>query len=167
MPYLTTIAKGIIFTTADTMENRKSDTMLDGILGIIAFYKLKGFDVKHIFSDNEFKPMKEDIQKEGKADLNPAATIEHVSHVERNINTIKGRVRSSIQDIPYVYEALPNNFKKELVLTSASMLHAIPRRAGISQGYSPRQLVTVKSLKFNKHCALAPGNSCLVHEERM
>jgi hypothetical protein len=49
LPYLTTISKGLMFTTAESLENRKYDTILDGILGVIAFYKLKGFNVKQIY----------------------------------------------------------------------------------------------------------------------
>ena len=59
------------------------------------------------------------------------------------------------------------HFKRELVLCCVSMLNAIPRRAGISQIYSPRELVTGKSLNFAKHCKIAPGEYCLVHEDNL
>ena len=164
-PYLTTISKGIMFTTVEMMQNRKYDTILDGLLSVIAFYKVKGFNVKYVFSDNEFKSMKDAILEEGKADLNVAATKEHVPEVEVNIKVVKERVRSTIHGMPY--KKLPRNFKRELVLCCVSMLNAIPRRAGISQTYSPRELVTGKSLNFAKHCKIAPGKYCLVHEDNL
>jgi hypothetical protein len=65
------------------------------------------------------------------------------------------------------YEKLPKNFKRELVTTCCSMLNALPRSAGVSQVYSPREIVTGKRLDFKKHCKIAPGDYCLVHEERL
>ena len=165
MPYFTTISEGIMFTTVEALQNRKYDTIIDALLAVITFYKVKGFNVKFVFSDNELKPMKEAIHEEGNADLNLSAPNEHVPEVERNIKTIKERVRCSINDMPY--EKLPKNFKRELVTTCCSMLNALPRSAGVSQVYSPREIVTGKRLDFKKHCKIAPGDYCLVHEERL
>ena len=164
-PYMTTISKGIMFTTVEMMENRKFDTLLDGLLRVIAFYKVKGFKINYIFSDNEFKAMKDALQDGGKVDLNCSAPNEHVQAVERNIKTIKERVRSLIHGMPY--KRLPKNFKRELIITCITMLNAIPRRASISTEYSPREMVEGKALDFNKHCRVAPGDYCLVHEERL
>ena len=165
MPYFTTISEGIMFTTVEALQNRKYDTIIDALLAVITFYKVKGFIVKFVFSDNELKPMKEAIHDEGNADLNLSAPNEHVPEVERNIKTIKERVRCSINDMPY--DKLPKNFKRELVTTCTSMLNAHPRSAGVSQIYSPREIVTGKRLDFKKHCLIAPGDYCLVHEERL
>ena len=108
-PYLTTISKGIMFSTVEMMENRKFNTLLDGLLGVISFYKVKGFKVNYVFTDNEFKPMREALQDEGKTDLNCSAPNEHVQPVERNIKTIKERVRSLIHGMPY--KRLPKNLQ--------------------------------------------------------
>ena len=102
--------------------------------------------------------MKDAIQEEGNADLNLSAPNEHVPEVERNIKTIKERVRCQINDMPY--DKLPRNFKRELFTTCTSMINALPRSAGISQIYSPREIVTGKRLDFTKHCKIANELHC-------
>ena len=81
-----------MFTTVEALQNRKYDKIIDALLAVITFYKVKGFIVKFVFSDNELKLMKETIHDVGNADLNLSAPNEHVPEVERNIKTIKEKV---------------------------------------------------------------------------
>ena len=164
-PYLTTVSKNLLFTTAEMMPNRKFTTLLDGMLRVLAFYKSKGFHVNYMFTDGEFKPMRDALEEEAQVELNTAAKNEHVPDVEANIRVIKERVRSSIHGMPY--DALPANFKRELVLVCVSMLNTMPRKAGVSEAFSPRELVTGKTLDYKKHCLTHPGQYCLVHEDDM
>ena len=116
-------------------------------------------------SDNEFGPLKERLRRNAGTELNLSAPNEHVPEIERNIRLLKERLRSTLAGMPY--KRVPINFKRELTLTCASMLNVVPREAGISKTLSPMELLCGRSLDFQKHCALAPGSYCLVHEEHL
>ena len=88
------------------------------LLSVIAFYKVKGFNVKDVFSDSECKSMEDTILEEGRADMIVAAMREHVPEAEVNIKVVKERARSTIHGMPY--KRLPRNFKRELVLCCVS-----------------------------------------------
>ena len=88
------------------------------LLSVIAFYKVKGFNVKDVFSDSECKSMEDTILEEGRADMIVAAMREHVPEAEVNIKVVKERARSTIHGMPY--KKLPRNFKRELVLCCVS-----------------------------------------------
>ena len=97
--------------------------------------------------------------------MNLAAPNEHVPEVERNIRVVKDRIRCTLTGMPY--KRVPKNFKRELVLSCTAMLNTVPREAGASNTLSPMELLTGRTLDFNKHCKLAPGVYCLVHEENI
>ena len=129
----------------------------------MSYYASYNYEVKFIFSDNEFGPLKGRIREKAKAELNLAAPAEHVPEVENNIGTIKERVRSTLAGMPY--KKVPRHFKRELVLSCVSMLNVVPRAAGASESLSPMELLTGRTLDYKKHCQLAPGAYCLVHED--
>ena len=165
MPFLTSISRKILYSTARALQNRQHDTVFEAIMEIISFYNLHGKEIKYIMSDNEFGPLKARVREEGGADFNLAAPHEHVPEVERNIRVIKDRIRSTLAGMPY--NKVPKHFKRELALSCTTMLNVVPREAGASNTLSPMELLTGRSLDFNKHCKLAPGAYCLVHEETM
>ena len=98
------------------------------------------------------------------ANLDTAAPDEHVPEVERNIRVIKYRICSALADMPYT--KIPSNFKKELVLICVSLLNMIPRKAGLSKTLSPWTIMTRRALDYKKHCRVAAGEYCLIHEEK-
>ena len=163
MPFLTSISRKIMYSTSRALASRQHGTVFEAIMEIISFYNIHGKEVKHIMSDNEFGPLKARIREEGGADLNLAAPNEHVPEIERNIRIIKERLRCTLTGMPY--KKVPRNFKRELVLSCTTMLNTVPREAGASDTLSPMELLTGRTLDFNRHCKLAPGTYCLVHEE--
>ena len=165
IPYLITISRKLLFTTARGLQSRDHDTVMSAIMEVISLYKMHKHEVDLILSDNEFGPLKERIRKDAGAELNLSSPNEHVPEVERNIRLIKERLRSMLAGMPY--GRIPTNFKRELILTCASMLNVIPREAGVSNTLSPMELLTGRSLDYKKHCVLAPGTYCLVHEEHL
>ena len=126
---------------------------------------MHGHHIELFWSDNEFGPLKKRLREEAGAELNLSARNEHVPEIERNIRLLKERLPSMLAGMPY--KKIPTNFKRELILTCAAMLNVVPRDAGISNTLTPMELLCGRSLDFKKHCALAPGTYCLVHEEHL
>ena len=165
IPFLTSISRKLHFSTARAIKNREHDVVFAGIMEIINFYKMHKHEIEFMLCDNEFGPLKTRLREEGGAEMNLSAPNEHVPEVERNIKLIKERLRSTLAGMPY--EKITRNFKRELVLTCVSMLNVVPREASVSDTLSPMELLTGRSLDSNKHCKLAPGSYCLVHEEHL
>lgn len=165
IPFLTSISRKILFSTTRALKNREHDTVFAGIMEIVSFYKMHNHEREFILSDNEFGPLKERLREKAGTEMNLSAPNEHVPEVERNIKLIKERLRSVLAGMSY--KKIPKNFKRELVLTCVSMLNMVPREASVSESLSPMELLTGRSFDFNKHCKLAPGSYCLVHEEHL
>ena len=165
IPFLTSISRKLLFSTARALKNREHEVVFAGIMEVINFYKMHKHEIEFILCDNEFGPLKTRLREESGAEMNLSAPNEHVPEVERNIKLIKERLRSTLAGMPY--KKIPTNFKRELVLTCVSMLKVVPREAGVSDTLSPMELLTGRSLDFHKHCKLAPGSYCLVHEEHL
>ena len=120
IPFLTTVSGKLLFTTARALKNREHSVVFEAIMEVLHIVDL-------ILSDNEFRQLKERLRKEAEDNLNLAAPYEHVPEIERNIRLIKERLRSMLAGMPY--KKLPKHFKRELVLTCASMLNVVPREA--------------------------------------
>ena len=135
IPYLTTISRKLLFTTARALQSRDHDAVMSAIMEVISFYKMHKHEVNPILSDNEFGPLKERIRRDAGAELNLSSPKEHVPEEERNIRLIKERLRSMLAGMPY--GKIPTNFKRELILTCASMLNVISREASVSDTLSP------------------------------
>ena len=163
-PFLTSISKKLMFTTAEALPNRLKNTVMGAAGRTIAFYKMHGFRVKLIVADNEFGPLRDQLMESKGVDLALAAPEEHVREVERNIRVIKERIRSVLADMPY--DKLPGNFKKELILICVVPLNLVPRKAGLSKILSPWTILTSRALDYKKHCRIRPGQYCLVHDEK-
>ena len=133
------------------------------MMEIVSFYKMHNHEIEFILSHNEFGPLKTRLREKAGTEMNISAPNEHVPEVERNIKLIKERLRSTLAGMPY--KKIPKNFKRELVLTCVSMLNVVPSEASVSESLSPMELLTGRSLDYNKHCKLALGSYCLVHEE--
>ena len=162
-PFLISLSKRILFTTAEALPNRDGDTIYGAICRVIGFYRSYGHNIKELFADNEFGAVKKDIEQYNGVRTDLATPNEHVPDIERNIRVVKDRTRCSIHDMPY--PSLPRNFKKDLVLSLVIMLNTIPRKAGISEYYSPWTLITGRKLNYKLHCRVRPGEYCMTHEE--
>ena len=91
--------------------------------------------VVRIYCDSEFREVLDKVKVELGLEVIYAATNAHVPQAERNNRTIKERVHR----LPY--KAIPVILLRELVEELASKLNFFPSRMGISQYYSPQQLI--------------------------
>ena len=85
----------------------------------------------------EFKKVSEKLNN---IEVNTMSAREHVGEIERQIRLIKERSRAVVADMPFKY--LPKQIVIHLVYFVALWLNAFPNKNGISEKYSPREIVT-------------------------
>jgi hypothetical protein len=81
--------------------------------------------------------------------------LDHVPEAERNNRTIKERVRAAYHRLPY--KALPRTLIQYLVTTQVSQLNLFPAKGGISPYYSPRTILGLPVLDYEKRCGVPFG----------
>lgn len=97
--------------------------------------------------DNEFEPLKNKLLDQ--IEVVTTARNEHVGEIERKIRHIKNRSRSLKAALPY--KALPNCVIKALLANVAMWMNAIVSPQGISDTFSPRELVLRRQLDVSVH----------------
>jgi hypothetical protein len=95
--------------------------------------------------------------------LNATSRDEHVPEIERYNRTIKDRVRSAFNMLPF--KKMPTQMLVELVKAMVFWLNAFPANVGVSDTISPRTIMTGKRLNYTKHCQLGFGTYVQTHEE--
>ena len=98
IPFLVTISHGMKFGTVEALNNQQITTVADKLKTVINLYSHHGFSVDVITADQEFEPLRPWYPM-----LNCAGVDEHVPEVEQYIHTVKDRVRSTCQILPYKY----------------------------------------------------------------
>ena len=91
------------------------------------------------------------------------ATNAHVPEAERCIRTIKERDRATVSSLPFTN--YPRILKIAIVRESARYLNITTPADGVSEVFSPFTLIDGHHLDYNKHCCLAVGTYCKVHDE--
>lgn len=76
-PYLVSIIRTIKFCTIEALENRRSETLIEGLRKIEASYARRGFLMNQAVGDNEFAGLEWGLSRMGVA-LNTVAADEHV-----------------------------------------------------------------------------------------
>ena len=99
--------------------------------------------------DGQFQPMENQITGLG-ITLNICSRAEHVSKIERNIRTVKERVRGVYNTLPF--KKMPGRLIIELVKFCIFWLNAIHPSPSIAPNMSPRTNMTCKTINYNKHC---------------
>jgi hypothetical protein len=112
--------------------------------------------------DGQLEPMRGDLASVG-VHLNTVSANEHVPEVERYIRTVKERVRSTYNTLPF--KRMPALLVIEMVSSTILWLNSFPQKGGISTTMSPRAIVTGMTVDFGKHCQLEFGEYVQTHEE--
>ena len=100
MPFLVTISRHIKFSTNELLENQWLPTIIKAIDNVRKLYKKRGFHTKTIIMDGQFDGLRANLAEMGMT-LNSSANDEHVPEVERHIRTLKERVRSVYNMLPF------------------------------------------------------------------
>ncbi len=159
--FVVTVSRGLKFITTHYLPTRTADDLAQSLKETIKIYERGGFRVQTLLMDGEFEKIK---QKLPEVIVNTTAAGEHVGEVERHIRTIKERGRGVMCTLPY--KRMPARMVVELVYFCAMWLNALPNRNGVSEDYSPRELVVRQRMDYKKHCQVPFGAYCEVFEDR-
>lgn len=162
VPIFMTISRGVKFGTAQMVSDQKADTLLMAIKQVKAVYSRRGFVIETILMDGQFEPLRgglADLQ----VTLNTVANDEHVPEIERYIRTVKERMRSVYNTLPF--ERLPGRMVTELAYYAVYWLNNFPALDGISDTLSPRAIVVGSTVDFTAHCRLEYGTYVQTHEQ--
>ncbi len=96
-------------------------------------------------------------------EINTTAACKHVGEIERFICTIKEHSHALMSDLPY--NILPRQITIHLVYFAVLWLNSLPAAAGVSEKYSPREIVLGCKLNFDKHCKATFGSYVEAHED--
>ena len=134
--FLLTVARRIKFVTAEHVPVRTALSLSKHLKPVLEVYGHAGFRVRSILMDGEFekiKPLMPTIE------CNTTAAKEQVSEVERTIRTVKNRTQGLLATLPFAH--IPRRMKIEFVYFMVLWMNAFPVKSGISQTYSPRELL--------------------------
>ena len=98
--------------------------------------------------DGEFEKVKQKLINV--IEVNITTRNEHVPEVERKIRHIKERARCMQADLPY--SIMPGVMIKRMVLNAVLFMNAYIDKQGISDEYSPRELIQRWQLDSKRHC---------------
>jgi len=121
-----------------------------------------GVSVTVILADNQFECTQDGLASYG-IQLNIASASENVPDIERCIWTVKERVRSIYNVLPF--KKMPLRILTEMVYTAVYWLNMFPVVDGILKTLSPRAIVTGLLSDFNLHCKLEFGSYEQTHED--
>ncbi|MEN9849167.1 MAG: hypothetical protein RL368_1907, partial [Pseudomonadota bacterium] len=162
LSFFTTISRNIKYRTAEFIKNHSIEEIKIKLDHILEIYQNAGFNVKRIFGDNEFKPLKHFLSNMNII-LNICSAHEHVPEIERSIRVIKERVRATYHDLPF--KKLSTVMWKYIVMESTRKLNYFPATDGISQYYSPREILHAIPLDYEKSCKIPMFSYVQAHDE--
>jgi hypothetical protein len=120
---------------------------------IVKLYARTGFIVRIIMMDQEFNKVKDACKM---VEINTTAAREHIGKIERFIYMIKECSRALVSDLPYM--TLPRQVVIHLIYFAVLWLNSLPAAAGVSDKYSPWEIVLGRELDFKKHCKTTFGS---------
>ena len=144
------------------VKTKSAETYKTAFENICQMYRRGQFRVRRIHVDNEFRPLMKRFEQRG-IETNYANPQEHVPEAERNNRVIKERIRATYHRLPYT--RLPRIMVIALVQESAKKLNMFPAKHGVSQYYSPRMILSRRTLDYGKHCKHAYGMYVQAHNE--
>ena len=160
LPFLITFSRGINLVTIEFATTRTAANLCKLLNRVIIVYAAAGLKIQTVMMDMEFQPLQELMPN---IVVNTTAANEHVAEIERRIRVVKERARAIINTLPY--PKLPKRMIVELMYFVTMWLNSFPVKGGISQKWSPRELLRRHKLDARLHCKAEFGAYCEVHDE--
>eukprot|EP00956_Cyclotella_meneghiniana_P009213 scaffold12647_cov40-Cyclotella_meneghiniana.AAC.2 len=148
LPFFVTLSRDIKLGTLEFLPSRTTDQLHKSLETVARIYRRGGFLVKMCLMDMEFKKLEDGTTE---VMINTTAAREHVTDIERYIRSIKDRCRSVMSELPYK-ECMPDVFVIFLLKFVILWMNAFPAKNGVSDEFSPREIVTGLRLDYKKHC---------------
>eukprot|EP00804_Cyclotella_cryptica_P027713 CCRYP_010317-RA/>CCRYP_010317-RA protein AED:0.22 eAED:0.22 QI:0/-1/0/1/-1/1/1/0/146 len=138
IPFLMTISRHIKFGSAGKLDNMSNSTIINHFKVVLGVYASRGFCVTVILADNQFESTRGCLADLG-AVINVVSHDEHVPKIERYNRTIKERVRSAYNMLPFKF--VPPIFIVELVYAQVFWQNMFALKGSITQTQSPSELI--------------------------
>jgi len=158
LPFLVTSSRGISLVTIEYLKSRTAKRLDDTLERVIHIYIKAGFIVQTALIDMEFEKLRDMLPN---VTLNTTAAREHVGEIEIKMQVVKERARSTMSIIPY--KLLPKLMIIELMHFCVMWMNSFPVKSGISEKWSPREIVSRHKLDAKIHCKVPFGAYCEVH----
>ena len=133
------------FTTAAFIVNQKEDTMMKVMLQVHELYRGRGFKIMSILMDGQFQCLDGPLSALD-VSLNICSNAEHVGEIERNIRTVKERVRCIYVTLPF--EKMPGRLIVKMVYTVIFWLNCFYPSETVVKGSSPRTIMTGRNIDY-------------------
>ena len=137
LPFFITLSRKIQFVTIQYVPRRTAGELANALKSTIKLYLRSGFRPSTAIMDGEFDKVKEKLLDW--IVINTTAKNEHVGEIERKIRHAKNQCRCITADMPY--SVLPNRIIKALVIHAVMLMNCYPNKQGVSDEYSPREIV--------------------------
>lgn len=160
LPFLVTLSTNLNLIALEYSSKLESANIVKGTGKAIQIYVNKGMRVITAMTDLQFDPVWGLL---GSTDQNLAAAHEHVLAIERKIRLIKEQFQALRSTLPF--QTLPSRIIIEGVVFCVMMLNALPSKNGVSDYFSPREIMTRTKLDYNKHCKIPFGTFCQVFQD--
>ena len=161
LPFLVILSRGISLVTIEYLPSRTAKRLAITLERAIKVYTRGGFVVQTMMMDMEFEKLVDLLPN---VTINTTAAREHVGEIERKIRVIKERARGTMNTLPY--PQLPRLMTIELMHFCVMWMNAFPVKSGISEKWSPRELISRHKLDAKLHCKTPFGAYCEVHTDQ-
>jgi hypothetical protein len=127
---------------------------------VIRVYGVAGFIVQVALVDMEFEKLKDVLPN---ITINTTAAREHVGEIKRKIQVIKERARGTMATLPYL--TLLKIMIIKLMDFCVLWLNSFPVKSGISEKWSPRELILHHRLDAKLCCKTPFRAYCKMHTD--
>jgi hypothetical protein len=155
-PYLITVSTPLnLILVSDLNGSKSEETLSDFIVRHVNEYKSEGFSVEIIYCDREggIIASKETLQQNGIV-LNLSSSGQHVPVIERNIRTVKERIRAILSSLPF---RVPYIFMPYLVDFAVMRINSMPKSTMLNK-ISPRELFTGRKIDYKRDLRFGFGD---------
>ena len=161
IPILVGISKGIHYGSVRALQSMTIPVMETDIKAMMNTYSSRGFCIKVLHVDIQFKAIKDRNNLIG-VRVNVVSRGEHVPEIERFIRVVKERARCYFAMLPV--KKIPNIMVIHMIITVVFYINAFVWRQGVSQFLTPMTIVEGVLLDYNLHFSVIFGEYAQVYE---
>ena len=145
IPFIIMYRWGVRLITVEWIPNRTTKQLAINSTKVLQLYTYAGLIIQTILMDMEFGKVQDLLPQ---VNINIGATNEHVAEVERRIRTAKERCTGIMVTLSFSH--LPQQLIINLVQFATMWLNAFSNRAGVSNGWSLKELIYWHKLDADK-----------------
>ena len=125
-------------------------------------YHSRGFHIHNTLMYGELAPLKGELGCEG-IQVNLTYSNKHVLKIERQIRVIKESVRANRHNMPF--KVIPWIMLIDMIYSSTLWINGFPPKGGVSETYTPRNIMTNIQFDFNRNYHLPFRSYAQAHYE--